>query len=139
MPVTALQVPGSSPVTLVDRPVRVPLTTWALLVTLKPTLGASGAGLVPQKSAYCWLPTYSSPVTRRQLPGSSPVTCSLRPTWVPVIPVPRRVWRLATLVGARPVTWLWSATYWVPVSCLPEPGSSPVTLLERPTITPETG
>ena len=90
---------------------RVPLTTWARLVTLKPTLAASGAGRVPQKLSYCWLPTYSSPVTSRQVPGSSPVTCSLRPTWVPVMPVPRRVWRLATLEGARPPTWWASVTY----------------------------
>ena len=138
MPVTSLQVPGSLPVTFSERPVRVPLTTWALLVTLKPTFAASGAGRVPQKRSYCWLPTYSSPVTRRQLPGSSPVTRSLRPTLVPVMPVPRRVLKLSTLAAARPPTEGSLPRYWSPVSCRPEPASSPVTFSERPTITPET-
>ena len=45
MPVIALQVPGSSPVTLSERPVRVPLTACDLFVRLNPTLAASGFGL----------------------------------------------------------------------------------------------
>ena len=136
---TTLQVPGSSPVTFSLRPVRVPLTTWLRLVMLKPTLAASGAGRVPQKPSNCWLPMYSSPVMLRQLPGSSPVTCWLRPTAVPVTPVPRRVVKLLTLVGARPGAAASAPRYWSPVSWRPEPGSSPVTFSLRPTSTPLTG
>ena len=84
MPVTFLQVPGSSPVTFSDLPVRVPLISFALLDRLTPTFLASAFGFDLQKVSYCCEPIYSSPVTFLQLPGSFPVTNSDLPTPVPV-------------------------------------------------------
>src|SRR3569832_2829833 len=99
VPVTVLHVPGSSPVTRSPRPAWVPVPTLPLMVSATPNLGASGRGAVPQHACYCSSPMYSSPVTWRQLPGSLPVTRSLRPSRVPVTWPPRRVEVTPTLSG----------------------------------------
>src|SRR5512139_879898 len=100
VPVTRLQVPVSSPVTRVLRPTSVPVTRWPRLVLVVPTLAGAGSGSVPQNSPNCSAPTYSVPVTLRQVPASLPVTCAVRSTWLPVTVLPASVVPISTFGGS---------------------------------------
>src|SRR5574340_1799833 len=96
VPVTRLHVPLSSPVTLLLRPTSVPVTRRPRLVLVRPTLAGAGSGSVPQNSPNCSAPTYSVPVTVRQVPASLPVTRAVRSTWLPVTVPPASVVPIST-------------------------------------------
>src|SRR3569623_918478 len=119
--------PGSSPVTRSPRPAWVPVTTLPMMVSDTPNLGASGRGAVPQNARYCSSPMYSSPVTWRQLPGSLPVTRSLRPSSVPVTWPPRTLEVTPPLSGdAFAPDGRCGEFLEVPVVARPAPASIPV-------------
>ena len=100
VPVTRLQVPGSSPVTCLLRPTSLPVTALPRAVGLTPTRSVPLPGSAWQNSRKISAPMYSVPVTGRQVLGSSPVTLWLRPTIVPVTVCPCVVSLAPTFHGA---------------------------------------
>ena len=81
---------------------------------------------------------YSVPVISLQVPGSSPVTFSERPTSLPVTRLPRLVAVTATFAGWVPKGPLWqkdlntsAPRYSVPVTTRQVPASLPVVAGER--------
>ena len=86
VPVTVLQVPGSSPVTFSLRPTSLPVTRLPWLVALTRTLAGwlLLAGWPPQKVWNTSAPRYSVPVIERQVAASLPVVFTERLAWVPV-------------------------------------------------------
>ena len=92
MPVTSLQVPGSSPVTFSERPTSLPVTRLPWLVALTRTLAGWRLGAsVWQKVWKTSEPRYSVPVIVRQVASSLPVVFTERLAWVPVTSWPERV------------------------------------------------
>ena len=102
---------------------------------------AGAAVAAPPKSLALkyWLPD-----TARDDPASLPVTCTLRPTSVPVTLWPSRLDITLTLRGCvGAVVWqIWlncsEDRYCVPVTGRQAPASSPVMLLRAPTPVPVT-
>ena len=92
VPVTDLQVPGSSPVTFSERPTSLPVTRLPWLVAVTRTLaGWEGPGSLWQKVRKISAPMYSVPVISRQVAASLPVVLVERLAWVPVTTWPLRV------------------------------------------------
>src|SRR3569832_907144 len=111
----------------------------------RPRAGAVSPAPGAQYSREISVPAYGVPVTVLHVPGSSPVTRSPRPAWVPVTTLPLMVSDTPNLGasgrGAVPqnaLTWP-AGRYSLPVTRLQLPASLPVTLVLRPTSVPVTG
>mmetsp|Transcript_119584 Transcript_119584/g.332560 ORF Transcript_119584/g.332560 Transcript_119584/m.332560 type:complete len:210 (-) Transcript_119584:20-649(-) len=141
VPVTALQPPRSSPVTLGLRPTSVPVTVLPAMVSTVPTLGGASrpAGWPKSVALKYWLP-----VSWREAPGSLPVTLTERPTSTPETACPPCDDMTLTLRGpgrgtaSQTVCCCSRDRYSVPVTVRHDPASSPVTWAERPTSVPVT-
>ena len=93
---------------------------------------------VPHQAPSWLAETYSVPVTSWQVPGSSPVTFSERPTSLPVTRLPWLVAETRTLAGWVPKGAVWQKVlkisaprYSVPVTVRQVPASLPVVARER--------